>query len=178
MEVAPLRSLDDFVLAKARFQVPELGDGGDKWFNRLVYNLMFYQTNYLFSSMVIFLLVFFFKPHEMFAGLTIMIICFGGYYIGSGRQPQLRSFKKDHPLVVTLLCFSLGYYLVYKITSIYVFVLGILLPILFTIVHASLRQRNITNKLTNASNVLGLSKKTPMGYILECIGLEPNFKYQ
>merc|ERR1712062_110792 len=94
------------------------------------------------------------------------------------KTTAIRSFKKDHPLVVTLLCFSLGYYLVSKITSIYVFVLGILLPILFTIVHASLRQRNITNKLTNASNVLGLSKKTPMGFILECIGLEPNFKYQ
>ena len=139
---------------------------------------MYYQTNYLFSAVTIFSVVFLAKPHEMFAGIAILIICFGGYYVASGRQPEMRRFKRDHPLVVTFLCFTVGYYLVCKVTSIYVFIIGILLPILFTLGHASLRQRNITNKLANASNVLGLSKKTPMGFVLECIGLEPNFKYQ
>jgi hypothetical protein len=56
-----------------------------------------------------------------------------------------------------------------------VFILGVLLPILFMIVHASLRMRNVMNKFTNVSNVLGFTKQTPMGFILEGVGIEPNF---
>lgn len=39
-------------------------------------------------------------------------------------------------------------------------------------IHASLRLRNIKNKLVNKVEVLGL-KKTPMGIFLEEFGLEP-----
>ena len=31
------------------------------------------------------------------------------------------------------------------------------------------------NKFTNVSNVLGFTKQTPMGFILEGVGIEPNF---
>lgn len=56
MELPPLRSLDDFLLESARFQIPNLKDL-DKWGNRVVNNLLYYQTNYFFMSVVIFLIV-------------------------------------------------------------------------------------------------------------------------
>lgn len=56
MELPPLRSLDDFILESARFQIPNLKDL-DKWGNRVVNNLLYYQTNYFFMSVIIFLIV-------------------------------------------------------------------------------------------------------------------------
>ena len=53
MEIAPLRSLDDFILSKARFQLPNLNDS-NKWPNRVINNLMYYQTNYFLLNCVIF----------------------------------------------------------------------------------------------------------------------------
>jgi len=56
LELPPLRSLDDFLLESARFQIPNIKDL-EKWGNRVVNNLLYYQTNYLFMSVVIFLIV-------------------------------------------------------------------------------------------------------------------------
>ncbi len=160
---------------------------------------MYYQTNYLLSAAVIFSLVFFWRPQEMIIGLMLMVSCkihwpiwpllkkvpffpqafaFGLSIVLQNHQAEVRNFKRDHPLVVTSACFALGYYLIYKLTSVAVFLSGVMLPIAFMLVHASLRMRNVMNKLTNAGNVLGLSKQSPMGFILETIGIEPNFKYQ
>lgn len=55
-EVAPLRSLGDFLLESARFQVPNYRDL-DKWGNRVVKNLLYYQTNYMLMSIIIFAFV-------------------------------------------------------------------------------------------------------------------------
>lgn len=45
------------------------------------------------------------------------------------------------------------------------------IPVIF--IHASLRLRNIKNKLVNKVETLGL-KRTPMGFFLEEMGLETN----
>merc|ERR1719471_174723 len=177
MEVAPLRSFDDFLLTKSRFQIPNFQDE-DRWFNRIVYNLMYYQTNYLLSSFIIFGFVLLSRPQEMLTGLFLMALVFGGSLFLQSKQIEVRNFKQNHPLVVTSLCFTFGYYLIYKLTSVAVFLSGVILPICFVVVHASLRMRNVMNKLTNVGNVVGFTKKTPMGIILESIGIEPNFKYQ
>merc|ERR1712200_243214 len=144
-EIAPLRGIDDFVLTKSRFQIPNFQDE-DRWFNRIVYNLMYYQTNYLLSSFIIFGFVLLSRPQEMLTGLFLMALVFGGSLFLQSKQIEVRNFKQNHPLVVTSLCFTFGYYLIYK--------------------------------LTNVGNVVGFTKKTPMGIILESIGIEPNFKYQ
>lgn len=56
VEIAPLRSLDDFLLESARFQVPNFKDL-DKWGNRVFNNLIYYQTNYFLMAAVLFTLV-------------------------------------------------------------------------------------------------------------------------
>ncbi|KAM7372576.1 hypothetical protein PAMP_009734 [Pampus punctatissimus] len=52
----PLRSLDDFLLSSARFAVPDLRDL-DRWNNRIINNLLYYQSNYLLSALGFLLLV-------------------------------------------------------------------------------------------------------------------------
>lgn len=55
-EISPLRTLDDFLLESARFQVPNIKDM-DKWGNRVINNLLYYQTNYFLMSVLMFLIV-------------------------------------------------------------------------------------------------------------------------
>lgn len=55
-ELAPLRSLDDFLLESARFQIPNVRDL-EKWGRRVTSNLLYYQTNYFLMSLVIFVIV-------------------------------------------------------------------------------------------------------------------------
>lgn len=49
-----------------------------------------------------------------------------------------------------------------------VFVFGITFPLLLMFIHASLRLRNIKNKLENKIEGVGL-KKTPMGIVLDAL---------
>ena len=56
VELAPLRTFDDFVLGSARFQVPNFKDP-EKIINRIINNLLYYQTNYFLAAIIVFLLV-------------------------------------------------------------------------------------------------------------------------
>lgn len=55
-QIAPLRSLSDFILESARFQIPNVKDF-EKWGNRVTNNLLYYQTNYFLMSILIFIIV-------------------------------------------------------------------------------------------------------------------------
>ncbi len=55
MQPPPFRTLDDFLLGSARFSVPDVRDL-DRWNNRIINNLLYYQSNY-FASSVVFLLI-------------------------------------------------------------------------------------------------------------------------
>lgn len=52
----PLRSLDDFLLSSARFALPDVRDL-DRWNNRIINNLLYYQSNYLLSALCLLLMV-------------------------------------------------------------------------------------------------------------------------
>jgi hypothetical protein len=56
VQIAPLRSMSDFVLDSARFQVPTIKDP-EKWANRVLNNLLYYQTNYFLAALIVFLLI-------------------------------------------------------------------------------------------------------------------------
>lgn len=55
-EYAPLRSLDDFLLESARFQIPNVKDM-EKWGKRVTSNLLYYQSNYFLLAIIIFVIV-------------------------------------------------------------------------------------------------------------------------
>ena len=56
LEIAPLRSLDDFLLESARFQVPNFKDL-EKWGFRVYNNLIYYQSNYFLTAVALFALI-------------------------------------------------------------------------------------------------------------------------
>ena len=159
-----------------RFQVPDFNDLG-KWSNRVVSNLLYYQTNYFLSAIVIFLLITFLNPGEMILGIITMTSIFGLLYYLSFNKVQVKNFKKSHPMLVMVTTFCVGYFLVYQIGCVIAFLLGVMMPVVFIVVHASLRLRNIKNKVTSVAETLGMSRKTPMAMFLDEWGIEPEVKY-
>ena len=71
VESAPLRSYDEFLGAKSRFESPDFNNP-DKWFNRIINNLLYYQSNYFLSALAIFIIMTVLRPVDMSLGLIIM----------------------------------------------------------------------------------------------------------
>ncbi|XP_067137801.1 PRA1 family protein 3 isoform X2 [Centruroides vittatus] len=170
VEIAPMRSLDDFILESARFQIPNFKDL-EKWSNRVLNNLLYYQTNYFLTAMVVFLIVGLIHPVKMLCGMLAILATFGLFYYITNSKRTATRFKRDHPLISVGIIFTGGYFIVYMLGSVVVFLFGILLPVVIIFFHASMRLRNMKNKLTNKIETIGL-KRTPMGLFLETLGQE------
>ncbi|XP_077487625.1 PRA1 family protein Jwa isoform X1 [Amblyomma americanum] len=170
VEVAPLRSLDDFLLESARFQFPNVKDL-DKWGNRVNNNLLYYQSNYFVLAILVFLGVGILHPSKMLCGMLAVAVAFGLFYYITNSKSAATQFKRDHPVISVLIILSGGYFIVHFFGSVVVFLFGILMPIMLVFLHASMRLRNIKNKLTNKIETIGL-KTTPMGLFLDALGQE------
>lgn len=127
VEIAPLRSLDDYLMESARFQIPNLKDA-DKWANRVMNNLLYYQTNYFLTSLLAFLLVGVMHPVKMFYGFLALAVAFGLFYYVTNERRTAQRFKRDHPFVSVIIIVTGGYFIVYMLGSVVVFLTGILLP--------------------------------------------------
>lgn len=56
VELTPFRPWDDFFPGPERFAKPDIRDLS-KWNNRVVSNLLYYQTNYMAMAVIVFLIV-------------------------------------------------------------------------------------------------------------------------
>ncbi|KAL7290125.1 hypothetical protein TKK_0015845 [Trichogramma kaykai] len=169
MEVPPLRSLDEFLLDSARFQLPNWRDL-EKWNNRVVNNMLYYQTNYFVTAVIIFAFVGFLQPVKMLIGtiaVGLIILAFA-YVSKEGRA--IHNLKKKYPALGVISMLGGAGFLMYTFGSLLVFLFGVLMPISVIFVHASLRLRNIKNKLANKVEGIGL-KRTPMGELMEQLDL-------
>ncbi len=66
-------------------------------------------------------------------------ILFAGAHYARTQQAALNQFQRDHGLLYGCGVFAVGYYVIYLLGSVVVFMLGVLVPLLFVIAHASLR---------------------------------------
>ncbi|XP_017469482.1 PREDICTED: PRA1 family protein 3 [Rhagoletis zephyria] len=179
LELPPLRSLDDFVLGSARFQLPNIKDL-EKWGNRVVKNLLYYQTNYFLLFLGIYGVMIIVNPIKIIWGLIVeaMIIAvvvrfflkrtdlkfkfIVSWSTATEENPQ----QKWYFLASVLLC---GYLLLYWLNAILLSSFALLLPISLTFVHASLRLRNIKNKVVNTME--SFNPSTPMGVFLDVLNI-------
>ncbi|KAK5895014.1 hypothetical protein CesoFtcFv8_011644 [Champsocephalus esox] len=167
MELAPLRPWDDFYPGTDRFAKPEFGDV-TKWNNRVISNLMYYQTNYFAAAVVVFLIVGFLNPFGMFLGGTVVALVFMGSVWAGENQAMVKNFKKKNPSVFVVCVMVTSYFLLSLCGGVLVFLFGITFPLLLILIHASLRLRNMKNKMENRIEGVGL-KKTPMGIIMDLL---------
>ncbi|XP_012694105.1 ADP-ribosylation factor-like 6 interacting protein 5a [Clupea harengus] len=168
VEIAALRPWDDFFPGSERFAKPDVRDLA-KWNNRVVSNLMYYQTNYLAMAIVVFLLVGLTNPLDMMLGGTVVTLVFMGSVWGAENKAMIKSFKTQNPTLFVFVVMLASYFLMSLFGGVMVFIFGISFPLLLVFAHASLRLRNMKNKLENKMEVVGL-KKSPMGIILESLG--------
>lgn len=88
--------------------------------------------------------------------------------------PQLKTIKRQYPVAIYA-AWGLALMVVYStFRPIISFLLVVLIPIIFWILHASMRSRGIKNKINNKMEQLGASVYTnsPMGFLLIALGFE------
>ncbi|XP_062397965.1 PRA1 family protein 3-like [Sardina pilchardus] len=167
MEVAPFRPWDDFFPGIDRFAKPDFGDLA-KWNNRIISNLLYYQTNYLVVAIVVALIVGFLNPMGMFLGGGVVTLVFMGSVWAGENQAVIKSFKKKNPMLFVIAVMAVSYFVLSLCGGVLVFIFGITFPLLLILIHASLRLRNMKNRLENKMEVVGM-KRTPMGLILDLL---------
>lgn len=176
-QLAPLRSVNDFLLESARFQLPNVQDF-EKWGNRVVKNLLYYQTNYFLMSGAVFLLIGLIHPYKIVLGVMFimaMLYVFIKYFSDQARSSLHAAVNPQQPAKWAVLGGVIGcsYLILYLFDAVLIVMFAILLPFSLTFVHASLRLRNIKNKITNTIEIVGV-KQSPMGQFLEAMGLMPD----
>ncbi|XP_036447891.1 ADP-ribosylation factor-like 6 interacting protein 5b [Colossoma macropomum] len=167
MEVAPFRPWDDFFPGADRFAKPDVQDL-TKWNNRVVSNLLYYQTNYFAVAIVVFLIVGFMNPLGMLLGGAVVTLVFMGSVWAGENKAVIKNFKKKNPSLFVIAVMGASYFLLSLCGGVMVFIFGITFPLLLILVHASLRLRSMKNKLENKIEGVGL-KRTPMGVILDLL---------
>jgi len=170
VKMAPLRPLEDYLLESARFQMPDFQDP-ERWANRVVNNLLYYQTNYFFTVIIVHLLIGLMNPGQMLLGLVSISAAFAVFVTLSNNRAELRHFKRHHPIACTSVIVMAGYAVMYLFGSIMVFLFGIALPLALVLAHASARMRNTKSKITTKLEKIGFVR-TPMGLLLEALGQE------
>ncbi|KAM4613704.1 ADP-ribosylation factor-like 6 interacting protein 5a [Polymixia lowei] len=175
VELAPLRQWNDFFPGSERFGKPQQNDLA-KWNNRVVSNLLYYQTNYMAMAIVVFLIVGFLNPLGMFMGMTVVSVVFLGSVWAGDNRAVIKNFKRQNPTAFVIAVMVASYVLMSLLGGVMVFMSGITFPLALVFAHASLRLRNMKNKLENKIEGAGL-KKSPMGILLEALGQqEENFQ--
>ncbi|XP_017265032.1 PRA1 family protein 3 [Kryptolebias marmoratus] len=167
MELAPLRPWDDFFPGADRFSKPEFGDL-TKWNNRVISNLMYYQTNYFVVALAVFLIVGFMNPFGLILGGGVVTLVFAGSVWAGENKAMIKNFKRKNPTLFVFGVMITSYFLLSLFGGVMVFIFGITFPLLLILIHASLRLRNMKNKLENKIEGVGL-KKTPMGMIMDLL---------
>lgn len=104
-------------------------------------------------------------------GMIVTVILFGLLIYITNERFVAVQFKKNHPIITVVFVLTGGYFVAYMLKYLIVFLLGIILPVSVTFIHASFRLRNLRNKIVNRVETLGL-KRTPMGIFLEELGLD------
>ncbi|KAI4827396.1 hypothetical protein KUCAC02_030792 [Chaenocephalus aceratus] len=168
VEVTPLRSWVDFFPGWERFCKPD-GNDPTRWSNRVVSNLLYYQTNYIAIALVAFIVVGCLNTEGMFAAMALGSAIFLGSVWAAGHQDFMGSLKRVNPVVFGIGLAVTSYILLCMLGSIMWFLSAISLPLALILAHASYRLRNMKNKMEYKIEAVGL-KRSPMGHLLLALG--------
>jgi len=196
IEMAPFRSIDEFLTSESKFEMPELNNP-EKMSSKIVSNLLYYQTNYFISFLTIFLLVFFFVPWKMLYIIILLALVFGAQHYMSLHHVHVKVWKKNHPTAVMTATFIIGTFFIYQFGWFTVFFWSVFLPILLIATHSFLHVKGKTlvvkgpfwkkkkeielepnefYQITSVAEVGGVSKETPMAKLLHEWGIPAEFK--
>ncbi|XP_039074183.1 PRA1 family protein 2 [Hyaena hyaena] len=170
VRLPPLRALDDFVLGSARLAAPDPYDR-QRWCHRVINNLLYYQTNYLLCIGFALALAGYVRPLHTLLSALVVTVALGVLVWAAETQAAVRRCRRSHPAACLAAVLAFGLLVLWAAGSACTFLLGVAGPVLLILVHASLRLRNLKNKIENKIESIGL-KRTPMGLLLEALGQE------
>lgn len=129
-QFAPLRSLDDFVLESARFQLPNFGDF-EKWGNRVVKNLLYYQTNYFILAAIELIIIGLVQPQKIVLGVAALAaVAYALLMIyGPNKSPSTQQLQSVNKYAVIGLIFGIAYIFLYMFDAVLLVMFAVLLPI-------------------------------------------------
>uniref|UniRef100_A0A3B3S591 PRA1 family protein n=1 Tax=Paramormyrops kingsleyae TaxID=1676925 RepID=A0A3B3S591_9TELE len=148
----PLRSMDDFILSSARFAVPDVRDL-ERLNNRIINNLLYYQSNYFLSVLIFLAIVGYVQPLQLFLGATVVTLAFLGFVWAAENQASIRRFRRTHPSLSLSAILGASYLFLSVLGGVAVFLFGIAFPILrqfLTILQPTcvLKFKDLLNKLS------------------------------
>lgn len=111
------------------------------------------------------------RPLHMLLSALTMVLALGGLMWAAETRAAVRRCRRNHPAACLAAVLAIGFLVLWVTGGAYTFLLSIAGPVLLILVHASLRLRNLKNKIENKIESIGL-KRTPMGLILEALGQE------
>ncbi|TNN17929.1 PRA1 family protein isoform 2 [Schistosoma japonicum] len=165
MRSVPLRSFSDFLGPGARFSVPR----ESKWNERVISNLIYYQSNYFLLGLVIVILLSALNPVLVLTGL--LVICLPLAILLFLDIQTLNTINQ--PKILVPACVVISVLLIRFISGIILLFCILLVPVLSIFLHALCRQRNLKNKVCKlVESVRVGEQKTLMGYILEVFGVD------
>lgn len=127
LQFAQLRSLDDFLLESARFQLPNFNDI-EKWGNRVVKNLLYYQTNYFVMAAAVSALIGLVHPAKIVYGIVLIgvLIYVMIKYFSSKTKMQVPEGTNKW-IILGGVCGS-SYFILYLLDAILIVLFAVLLP--------------------------------------------------
>ncbi|XP_037015206.2 PRA1 family protein 2 [Artibeus jamaicensis] len=170
VRLPPLRALDDFILGSARLAAPDPCDL-QRWCHRVINNLLYYQTNYFVCFGFGLALAGYVRPLHTLLSALVVAVTLGVLVWAAESRAAVRRCRRSHPAACLAAVLAVGLLILWAVGGACTFLLSIAGPVLLILVHASLRLRNLKNKIENKIESIGL-KRTPMGLLLEALGQE------
>ncbi|CAB3406603.1 unnamed protein product [Caenorhabditis bovis] len=169
LEVPPFRSVNEFLLETDRYERPSFNDL-KKWNNRIISNLLYFQSNYFVTLVGLFLLQSLWNSMDICIGLFAILLVIATLIFTISNDPNLNKIRSDHPLITLGAIIVVFYFFVHVINSVFVVLFAFLFPLFLILLHASFRLRGIANRLANNMERHGI-RTTVMGKILERTGI-------
>ncbi|XP_007529478.1 PRA1 family protein 2 [Erinaceus europaeus] len=170
VQLPPIRTLDDFALGSARLAAPDPCDP-QRWCHRVINNLLYYQTNYLLCFIFSLALTGYVSPLHTLLSTLVVAVALGTLVWAAETRPFVRRCRRSHPAACLAAVLAFGFLVLWATGGTLTFLFAIAGPVLLILIHASLRLRNLKNKIENKIESIGL-KRTPMGLLLEALGQE------
>ncbi|CAF1376418.1 unnamed protein product [Adineta steineri] len=177
IRVLPLRSIQEFVggneWSKPTFDPKEFGELQ----KHIVSNLIYFQSNYGAIIIPFLLLIAFFRPSAIIFGLIVIAILVAGYVYSTRQKIALPPFLHDRPIFILLLVLVTAFMIIRMFGTVFIFVIGIALPLVLIVAHATARKTSLKNKAENTAENLSL-QATPMGLFLSWLGAKAEEQQQ
>ncbi|KAI1733277.1 PRA1 family protein [Ditylenchus destructor] len=168
IQFAPLRTLNEFAL-DARFEVPQYNDM-KKFKNRVITNLLYFQTNYFILFFTLFLILSAFQSQNVLLGFTATAVTAAVFFFSFTPYEQVKQFRASHPYATLAIIALSGYYAITQLPYVLSLLFAVMFPGLLVFLHASLRLRNLGAKVNFHLENAKL-RNTVMATLLDTVGL-------